>query len=280
MIIMHKLAAVVILYNPPQVVLSNIKSYMDYMDKIYVIDNSEHINSEIITELKGYSKIEYINNHENLGISIPLNMALNRAKANYNYLMTMDQDSAFEPQYIKKYIEQINIMEQKDVISLSPYLQIKNDPEKVDVHWCYVRRCMTSGNIININKSLEIGGFDETLFIDEVDHEFCCRIKEYGYQIVQFDSGIYMKHALGERCKYVFFQYRQHDYRRVYYIIRNKLIVGDKHPSLKVRYRLSVIKKILKIIIFENDKIMKLKSVKEAIKDYCDKNFGKKTFYF
>ena len=37
-----KIAACVILYHPEESILNNIKSYINHIEKIYVIDNSEH----------------------------------------------------------------------------------------------------------------------------------------------------------------------------------------------------------------------------------------------
>ena len=37
-----------------------------------------------------------------------------------------------------------------------------------------------------------IGGFDETMFIDFVDFDFCYRLKKEGYEILQTPSVIQM----------------------------------------------------------------------------------------
>lgn len=46
--------------------------------------------------------------------------------------------------------------------------------------------CITSGNIINISIALSCGGFDENLFIDSVDEEFCIRCQKYGFLLYEY----------------------------------------------------------------------------------------------
>lgn len=274
------LAGVVILYNPDEKVINNILSYIDYVEKLYLIDNSDIVNKNIINKLKCIKKVQYIYNGENLGISISLNKILRFINKKYKYLLTMDQDSYFKEIYIDKYVKQIKFLEKNNIISLSLNLKITNIKENNDVTWKYVNYCMTSGNIINVSKFLEIGGFDEDLFIDEVDHEICYRLNKLGYKIVMFKTGIYMEHSLGQRKKIIGFYYREHNYQRVYYIIRNKLKIANKYKDVRVRYYLSIVKKILKILFLESDKIKKMKSVKMAIYDYKHKIFGKKVFKY
>ena len=51
-----KLAAVVVFYNPSNKNIKNIGNYIDVIDKLYVVDNTE--DDEI--RIKNSSKIEYI----------------------------------------------------------------------------------------------------------------------------------------------------------------------------------------------------------------------------
>lgn len=51
--------------------------------------------------------------------------------------------------------------------------------------WRRVPRMMTSGSVISVRKALEIGGFDERLFIDEVDCEICYRAVGAGFSLFQ-----------------------------------------------------------------------------------------------
>lgn len=59
---MSILAGMVILYNPDEKFINNILSYIDYVERLYVIDNSENVNINIIDKLKTIDKIDYIYN--------------------------------------------------------------------------------------------------------------------------------------------------------------------------------------------------------------------------
>jgi len=47
-----KIAAVVVLYNPDKNILKNIDSYINSVDKVYVIDNSEDKDTILFDNLK------------------------------------------------------------------------------------------------------------------------------------------------------------------------------------------------------------------------------------
>ena len=98
---MSKIAAVVILYNPELSILENIKSYIDQVEKLYVVDNSEASNESLIQEIKSFSKIEYIPNKYNIGIAAALNIGARKAiEEGFDYLLTMDQDSETPPRMV------------------------------------------------------------------------------------------------------------------------------------------------------------------------------------
>ena len=60
------LAGVVILYNPDAKVLTNIQTYIDEIDILYVVDNSDVVNNNLVEALKKMDKIRYIHFNENM----------------------------------------------------------------------------------------------------------------------------------------------------------------------------------------------------------------------
>ena len=100
-----KYAGVVVLFNPDDKVLENIKTYINYLDKLYVVDNTPNSDN---SKLFNNKKIEYIANRENKGIAYALNIGAKRAlKENFDFLLTMDQDSSFPKGSVKKIIDYI-----------------------------------------------------------------------------------------------------------------------------------------------------------------------------
>lgn len=260
-----KLAAVVVWYNPSNItnIIENIKSYADFLEKVYIVDNSSTNNSELAEKL---SNAVYIPNFKNLGIAAAQNIGCDHAiKDGFDWVITMDQDSRFLDGDFEKYkvLAESYSIQEKNVASFSPNMcapdkkqiaisiliknQIKKclglyknnfpNAQKSDVE--YVKRVIASGNIINLNIWNSIGKFDEAFFIDEVDHEFCIRLFLNNFKIVRFNN-VYLKHSLGTRKRTFFPKCTYHNNFRLFYIFRNKLIVFKrygKNPEIHDLYR-------------------------------------------
>ena len=103
---MIKLAGIVTLYNPDKEVKKNIESYLSYLEKLYVIDNTEGKDNK--DRLPKSKKIEYIFKNENIGVASALNIAAKKALDDgYKYLLTMDQDTNIRKGVIKGLIKDI-----------------------------------------------------------------------------------------------------------------------------------------------------------------------------
>lgn len=153
-----KLAGVVVLYQPSNEVIKNIHTYLPYLDRLYVVDNSSENHSNIYKD----KKIQYIFNGKNLGIAAALNIGAKEAiKYGFEWLLTMDQDSSFGENDVNKMIEFLErvrtdsfvqeiILTHYDKIGLISPLHITimnpNDESKgIDSPL----NVMTSGNIID-----------------------------------------------------------------------------------------------------------------------------------
>ena len=78
-----KIPATVIWYNPDNENIKNIRTYIDYVEKLYIIDNSKENNKKLADSLNNL-KAEYIYNDKNLGIAKAWNLACEKA-ANDNF---------------------------------------------------------------------------------------------------------------------------------------------------------------------------------------------------
>jgi len=252
------IAGVVILYHPDmELLLANIQSYNTGLKQLYVYDNSETKTpgiEEVLFKLNPSIEYKYFNANE--GIAKRLNQAMDQAAFNhYDYLLTMDQDSAFKAGDFEKYKSLIqstayNHVAQFGVNCQPNFTQSKEQPEEA-------LTLITSGSILNLSLTKNIGPFNEALFIDFVDAEFSYRVIQNGYINLMF-SNIVLNHALGklvEGTSLVSFKKSlriTHAPIRVYYIVRNGLYL-----LLKARGLTSVMKKdvIRCIKIIKNDLI-------------------------
>ena len=136
-----KICGVVVWYNPSKEEVSNIKTYLEYVDRVIVVDNSICDNGDL---LKGMNQIEYIANNENLGIAKALNIGCCKSiEYGYNYALTMDQDSRFDDHMIEKFIKEFHkkVKEDKSIAIFAP---LTDDSENEG----YVEKIITSGNIL------------------------------------------------------------------------------------------------------------------------------------
>lgn len=278
-----KIAGVVVWYEPTIQDINNINTYIDDIDILYVIDNSKNINDSNI--LKN-SKIKYIFNNENIGVSKALNLATEMAyENNYKWILTMDQDTSFKPNVIetmKKVIENENT---SNIGIITPWhntkLKIEKPKEEID----YPLEVMTSGNLVNIEIHKKIDGYKDWFFIDGIDIEYGLNLAKHNYKIMRLNN-IEIDHNLGD-IKYKNFLWEKdilctnHNYLRRYYMMRNYLYIKDMYKDLYKEYVEKLTKQkrnIATIILFEKDKYRKLRNIIRGYLDYKKGIKGKYRF--
>lgn len=276
----NKICAVVVWYNPQKEMIKNLQSYSNYVDKIYIIDNSLKSNEEMIKELKIY-RIEYIPNFKNLGVAKALNIACEKAiRDKYSWILTMDQDSYFEKDSIKNYLIFLK-KEVKDIAIIAPKykysheIEIKNGDS---LEYGEISKVITSGNLINLKAYSEIGKFNENFFIDQVDFEYCKRVSNLNLKIIQL-NGVYLNHILGnceiKKIMGVKFIVTNHAPIRRYYMARNIMYMSKFYPELRLKYYTFLIIEFFKILSFENkDKREKIKYLMKGINDFFKRKVG------
>ncbi len=257
-----------ILFNPEEDIFYNIKSYVEQLDELIIIDNSEKINNTLKKNITEYDKVKYIFNGKNSGMAKALNQALELAyKSNYDFLFTMDQDGNVAPDLIEKLLSSIQDFENIGIISAYHLNDIYPlSPKDNNNHEVLVT--MTNANLININIAIKVGGFLEKLFIDYVDNEFCLRLNANNYKVIRVNS-VRLRHHLGVRTqKKIFFKNTfptNHSPLRLYYRTRNRLFVRKTYKNIYPTYirrdRMDFVKEFIKIIFFETEKIKKLRMI-------------------
>jgi rhamnosyltransferase len=282
-----KLAAVIILYYPNDNVLDNIKSFYNLVDKLIIIDNSEIPNKSIIDKLFELSKAEVHCMLDNIGISRALNMAVDIAlNEGYEWLLTMDQDSMFEEGQFKKYLTSFGeLMEDKllGVVGVdygaSGYNNEKDIIEDVPL-------VITSGSIVSLQICSLLKGFDENLFIDEVDSEYCYRLRKNNYRVCLIQN-IKFRHELGKmilvRNWWIGSKVLRniHAASRIYYMTRNFMYVYAKYHKYfrnELNRNLVVVCNRIKnaFLYSKGSRLKVIFYVIKGIKDFLIGKFGKR----
>lgn len=278
-------AATIVLYNANISRLTeNISACLPQVKCIYLIDNSEKpIFSEPMLQEKWGEKVHYLALGENLGIATALNRGCKAALADgYEWILTLDQDSVVPAGLIEAF-EKILADGQTNIGIITPQINTHaKDTHKTDASIEELTTCITSGSLTSLKAYTAIGGFNETLFIDNVDTDFSLRLKEKGYQVLR-DNSVVMSHQIGNIQEYKWrrrhlFNVTHHNYLRRYYITRNNLYINRHYAKafgLKDYGIKNLIKQVLKILLFEQDKGRKLLAVAHGIHDFRHGIFGK-----
>ncbi len=277
-----KLCAVAIWYNPNKNILENIYSYIDEVERIYIVDNSTEDNSKILPSDK---KIAYIPLLENTGIAHALNVGCEKALADgFDWCMTMDQDSGWNTEELEKIISLVENSPDSAIKSFAPLhrnqeksvigdIKFSNEA-KPSEKFIFKDKVMTSGNFIELEAWEKTGKFNEKLFIDEVDHEFCYRLLEHGYKIYESQETA-MIHKLGNLKKKTFLPRPcKHSGVRLFYIFRNMNYIKDSYNEMfkKHKYRRYMISALAQKIMEFNFKDVRY--ILQGIKAYRNGIYG------
>lgn len=268
-----KIAGIVTLYNPTDKDISNINTYIDDIDILYVIDNTEgEDNKKRIPKNK---KIKYKFKNENVGVATALNMGAKYAiKDGYDWLLTMDQDTTFKPGVINRLKEDILTHNMSKIGIVTPWHNTKLIDKKPTIDFDYPNDIMTSGNILNLNIWKKIGGFKDWMFIDGIDIEYCLNLNSHGYKIMR-DNTIEIDHNLGDLFyKNVFgrlYLCTNHNAIRRYYIMRNYHYIFDMYKEYNPSYCYALISQrhnMIGVLLFEKNKYKKIRNYIRGLKDY------------
>ena len=268
-----KIAGVVTLYNPTDEDIKNISTYIDDIDRLYIIDNTEGKDNKV--RIPKNKKIKYLFKNENVGVATALNLGAKMAiEEGYKYLLTMDQDTTFKPGVLDKLKEVIKEQDMKNIALVTPWHNTKLLDKKPKEEYDDPHDVMTSGNILNLDIYQKIGGFKDWMFIDGIDIEYCLNLRKHGYKIVRVVKAE-IEHNLGD-IKYKHFlgkEYICNNYSpiRRYYIMRNNHYIFDMYKDFEPStcWRILEQKPSMKaILLFENQKYKKLRNYMRGLRDY------------
>jgi len=275
-----KIAGVVVIYNPNESVLHNIDSYKKYVDHLFVVDNSEKKNEAVISSILHDEKCEYIDNDGNAGVASALNVGARKAiSSGADWLLTMDQDSSFNGCSFNYLLDGLNVLEETGakVGVVSPAHK-----EIYESGYADKTVVMTSGNLVNLRAYEHIGGFEEKLFIDAVDYDFCLRLIIQGYKVLQVNQAV-LTHALGDpkiiKLLGRLVTVHSHSPLRRYYMTRNALYYWSRYffkfPTFILLEMAKFSKNFVEILFVSNQKLKDLSFMLKGVSDFFRGRYGK-----
>lgn len=237
----YKVGAVVVVYNPSEYLLGKcMASLVCQADKVCVVDNSAADNARLFAPYA--DKVRYIPLMENRGIAAAQNVGLRALAADgMEYVVFSDQDSVAGNDTVAALMKAYALLDGNgkkvggvgtraiNVETGQPYRSKSMEYESASVgaggSEARVTRCdsiRASISLMRLSTFAEIGGYDESLFIDGVDNEWCWRAGASGYEFYIAESAT-ISHHLGEGDRKIaahrisissafriFFQYRNY----------------------------------------------------------------------
>ncbi|WP_161881797.1 glycosyltransferase family 2 protein [Deinococcus alpinitundrae] len=278
-------AAVVIAYNPSSSSLINMVLNSSQFSKTYIVDNSDGLTNWDAAELNNPAvRRHVILMQKNVGVAAALNVGLEHVVADgYNWAVTLDQDSLLDTNFVH-YIGSVAKNEDRlgiiSPIHLHNGLAIERNAPKEG--YILTSHVMMSGNLLSLKAYKECGKFSEELFIDYVDTEYCLRLNSQGFKVL-LTSDVQIAHELGQSKWFDVMGMKlkptNHSPLRRYYITRNRIYLYGKLKKLNIPFVIKdlfmFVKEVLFILLFEQDKIKKIRAIILGIFDANSKTMGK-----
>jgi len=279
------IGAVIVSYHPATELIENVAALLEQVDEVVIVDNgSGEYAKELLERLRSYPKVSVIYNRENLGIATALNIGVRHAKAaGHQWVATFDQDSQVTPGMIKTMLQGYDTYPEKEkVASLSPRYQNRltgqvssGKPKFASddaLGYAEMLVVMTSGNLIKLSVFDAVGYFNEALFIDYVDSEFCLRCVSQGFKILEVKDAILL-HRIGEPVQHRLLgkprSTTNHSIVRRYYIARNGIYVYKKfaftQPAWVAHDAYQLLKTTILLVLFETDRMQKLAAIIKGV---------------
>lgn len=237
----------VVIYHAPPDVSELLNELLRQVGKILVVDNgSSPAERAMLQEWATSGGAALIKNDSNLGLATALNQGFKWAvQQGAEWVLTFDQDSLIAEGFARRIISCLaGLHNQKGIAALGP--QIVDRETNVSHRWLRARPwgferrdcpseyladvtfVITSGSLTRTAAWLDVGGFNDGLFIDYIDHEFCLRCRRKGWHIGVCGTAI-LFHRLGSRRSRELLGIHaaplNHTSLRHYYMARNRIVL-------------------------------------------------------
>ncbi len=284
---MLQFAAGITVYEPDIERLNeNTTAVLSQTERVYIVDNASSNSGAFKAKFRDNEQVVIIENEKNEGVAKALNQMCEMALSDgFKWILLLDQDSVPETDIIKKFSR---YTDKADVAIITPRYIDDNEPEVLNSEslpeFEFVSRCDTSASLVNLEIYKQLGGFDEDMFIDYVDFDYCTTAEKNGYLILRDNEAI-LHHRLGhaeeitffmpigrifgiKKLQKVMFTYN-HSPLRTYYYVRNAKYYRYKHADAidikkekKTVFRWMALK-----LMFEKEKFQKLKAAIKGSRD-------------
>lgn len=190
---MYKIFAGIVCFEPSiNRLKENIESVAKQVDKVVIYNNGIEINNleEICNIINDDEKIILIGDGKNKGLSYALNEIMEFSKKNgADWVLTLDQDSIVPKNLVDSYKGYVS--NQKIAVICPKVIDKRRITSEDEINKKsneYVEMCITSASLTRLKAWEEVGRFDNYLFIDLIDNDFCKRLILKKWKILKINS--------------------------------------------------------------------------------------------
>lgn len=279
--------AIVVAYFPDNEFAARIRQLLPQVERVVVVDNTpeEHVDFYLSKEFLDLAQVHLIENRANPGISVALNQGLEFAlQAGFKWILTLDQDTQCYLDMVDTLLKVSRGSDSKLAVIGGNYLDPRNNetfvPTSEAKGFLEQTTVITSGCLVDTAVAAAIGGFREDYFIDQVDHEFCLRMRARGYKVVISRKPV-MNHSVGRPggAHLPFLGVLpNHPPLRKYYIARNTVVtVADywrQEPAWCLRRLIRLLLGLWLMALLEEQSLSKVRAFMWGIVDGLHRRMG------
>jgi rhamnosyltransferase len=238
--------------------------------------------------------LHVVANVRNVGQAEALNQAITHASLEgAAWVLVLDQDSEPTPELIATQVDAANRAGGASRVAVAGATSLRRDGPDLKGLSARARSrlwsaeasapnvfestavTLSSGSLVSVGIAFLLGGFDERLFIDEVDNEYCLRARIAGYRVITVTKPT-LRHSIGSTV------YRHvpligtvssadHPPVRQYYMARNLSLVTRWYWRTDARWLVLAwrrqLGRMLRIVVFLPDKRLKLAASFKGFRD-------------
>ncbi|MBC5782795.1 glycosyltransferase family 2 protein [Ramlibacter sp. USB13] len=283
--------AVVVTFNPGPELHAHLLAIREQVAQAIVVDNGSS-QAAAIREVCEATGCEFVGNAANRGLAAALNQGAELALARgATWLATFDQDSLVPAAAVQSLLDAAETHPAPASIAILAVSHADRGTGRAYHHpsdvlqegarWRELRTTITSGSLVRCATLRQLGLFEERLFIDCIDHEFCLRSRRHGWRVVEVPA-VLMPHSLGASRVHNILGRRtvatHHSPLRRYYMTRNQLEVFGRHllfdPVLCARALATLAAVSVFVLLLEEQRLAKLGAMLQGLADFAARRFG------
>lgn len=246
------IAAIVVTFHPDEKITDRLERIRAQVDQMVIVDNGSPVPTlEMLKSWSNGQESAVIGNPHNRGLSAALNQGLEwAAEKSCQWAVTFDQDSTPQPGMVGALLSTVANLPDSERVAVVGAQTFDEHRAHVPERWLqprwwgFERRdctdgdleqvtfVITSGALTRVSVWRELGGFDEGLFIDYIDHDFCLRARTRGWKTL-VSAGARLAHNLGSKREVEIIGRRVrptfHSSSRHYYMARNRILMWRRH---------------------------------------------------